>query len=208
MKIIERFLGYLNDKRNKKHEIKKLKAKNSKEFSWNTFWVSTFAIIAIFLICIVFTFAFYLSRATDGLFNLANNNPEVPLAYFMSDSMDEEGVIAAVMLSELKQLSISGNTDGNFEGMWTTKTVRELQKKDLTCVDEYVYWRINSSDITLNEQMKDKSCKSYAESDVVKFYKCPLNNCEMIETTREQVDEFIPKSISITNINVKGGKGA
>ena len=173
----------------------------SRGFSWKS--VLTVAIIMFTMIVIAF-----MHYSTQ----FASNNPEIGLAYLFKDSYDGESVVQA---SLLKQAQGKGNLDLDFRGTWTTKTVRELQKKDLTCIDEYEYVTLENPDKFSNVKFEDRGCKfvdiEHAEYGNVKlsnetlYYKCPLFNCERIEVQRNVSGDFIPESIIVTHVDIEGG---
>ena len=107
--------------------------------------------------------------------------------------MKEEKESKMALIDLIKQMQIKGNVDMDFKGEFTTKQIRELQKKDLTCIDLYDYKMVNSSELIERTRLEDSKCENFATDHDLKYYKCPKFNCERIEIQRKAVDEFILK---------------
>jgi hypothetical protein len=111
-------------------------------------------------------------------------------------------------LSILKQMDMGLDTEGSFTGEFTTKKVRTLEKKDLTCIDKFQYHKVAEyeQDLVFVEKLKDQLCTRFASTNGTSFYKCPTFNCERVEVAKEDPYSFIPKSIVIRKVSVNSKK--
>ena len=209
--------SFFNKSFERKHEINKLKAKNSSMFNWTKFWQTFFIIIGICFVSVAVTTTYLIVGGLTGLFSALGNtgasfghalevNPELGvLLSGMSNDAEPQTTAMLTSLTLIKQMQIKGNVDMDFKGEFTTKQIRELQKKDLTCIDLYDYKMVNSSELIERTRLEDSKCENFATDHDLKYYKCPKFNCERIEIQRKAVDEFIPKTISVTNLNGEAG---
>lgn len=188
-----------------KREMEKIKTQQRKTFDWTTFTV-------IILVCGTILFSVFLlslglgvANAVGPLNTILDKNPELALGYAFQDHLDEDIVAYVLGLEILKQMQLDGEVDFNFQVDFTTKTVRYLEKKDLTCVDEYTYKKINKSNFVSAQRLKDNKCIWYAFKKPYDYYKCPRFNCERIEKTRIIHDEVIPKYFEINRIKTSVG---
>ncbi len=209
------------EKKEKKHELKKLKIEhNYKTINWTQ-------LISIILICLVITigissFGFvWLMKSVSNAFSnsvvgVAENigvalteSPEI--AFALSNDIPEE----AVYLSLLKQMDT--DIDIDFNGYFTTVNERSLEKVNLSCIDEYRYfWTHNEETfnctacdsisyknlVLKNEERIDQGCVVFDEKGDYFLWKCPLRNCQQREVIRVLHDEFIPTKIAVHRVKV------
>lgn len=201
---------------NEKDKLKRLKVeKGYKTINWTH-------IISIVLICIVLTAGisiWIINNVAVSLSNAASDvgqsvvtafekNPELMFAF--NNDLPQEALYFAI----LKYMSAEASVD--FYGYFTTKTIRSLEKVNLSCMDKYQYRTSLQPDFyTKNtenyirqikwfEQLKDIGCSQYHIVGNLTYFKCPLRNCEHKEVTRIINDEFIPQRIGVKKVSIEG----
>jgi len=197
--------------------IQKEKVKHRTDFNWNMFLMGLLCSLTVLLIFSSFFTAYIINSATTAgitaIGNLGSSvaavaevNPEL----FMG--LRGESSKELLIMTIAKQISAEAGVSGNFTGRFTTRTLRETQKWDPNCIDEYTYGYfrnhgalpVDSAEYIRNlefrENLSDKGCAFYSYTYNYTYYKCPKNNCKRVLITREVLDEFIPEKVIISKV--------
>lgn len=217
MTIFEKISGYFKDSREKNFEIRKLKAANSKDFNWTTFSITFLIIFALIVGIAASVIYFSVNAVSNTLESAITKNPELAFLALSEEysTSSQSNMELLAILSVAKQVSMEtkGSIDMNFKGYFTTKDVRELQKVNLSCIDDFEYFDISGNLITPenDERLKDEQCIKYftenTENSTTGYYKCPKFNCATKEVISKQVDQFIPDYITVSHIDANLNSG-
>lgn len=98
-----------------------------------------------------------LATVPSELNSVLAKNPEVAAIYAASANDNvyygrDDPVMYAVILSALKQMSANGKVDMTYNANFTTVVDRSLEKVNLSCVDEYDYYKIETKVTTVQQQ--------------------------------------------------------
>ncbi len=203
----------------KKHifEIKKLKI----EKGYKTInWTQLIIVVIIFIVLTAGTFAILATWFSNTLMmaivegvegfskpfaQVFEANPEIMFA------LNEDLPVEALYLTLAKQMSAEANVD--FNGYFTTRTERSLEKVNLSCINKYQIEPHSYENNPLRKfefevRVNNAGCQiiwtNKTGGIIDAIIKCPLKNCEQKEIQRIVMDEFIPKNINIERVKIEG----
>ncbi len=141
------------------------------------------------------------------------NNPEI--AFALNKDLSDN----VMYLALASQMRGEGDVQGSFNGYFTTREERSLEKIDLRCIDKYNYVMFKNPGLVRNksrsseypaltkyrEELEDDGCYIYGTGDDLFYYKCPLRNCNQRVVKRIVPDKFIPDKVNINRIQVSAG---
>lgn len=178
-------------------ERRRVKMKRVEVGSIPRVWLGTLAIllglVAVALVCAAYMISHALDgmaqssaatvtalggvgeQVSKGLSDVIVENPEVGI-FGLGAAMDydTETTFKMTSLSIAKQLSASADADvqGHIAGHFGSKDIRWLEKVNLSCLDAYDYYELNSSRPTFPRDMeiaKDRGGNKYAEINETVF---------------------------------------
>jgi len=203
--------GWLKHRR----ELKKEKIKNKKYFNWTAFWITIIIFFIISSLALMTLFTITFTNAFISMGEAISKNPGILLT-----SSDNEQMEILAGVSFLKDIGASGNLNGRYEARWTIKENRELEKIDLTCIDEYAYytlWNKNKysnekgsrgyNNLILNlEEWNDKGCIFFKEEGNRTYVKCPKKNCQLREKITEEEGNMISERLIVSKVSAEVGQ--
>ena len=205
--------------------------KEQSKFNWTqivmTVLISVFAIVSIIIISLAVLLVNFSKDVSDGassvFSSMMDKNPELFLQ--IGDNPLNDDYLLGYTLLKSKDIELNGN----FKARPLTKMERSLEKKDLTCIDEYEYvtagytsqtstsdWHyltvVNLSylqqtkmtpiDVEQIARYNDLGCTEYGSDGTKSYLKCPLYNCEMIEVKREVPYGWAVDSLEVSSIKL------
>ena len=190
------------------------KVEEIKEYNPDFSPVWIFLGICLVVICVgMFVASTNMASNTNKLITNAQSKLDKIQTPTYSDDMSQ--LLSSLLL---KQMTVSGDGSlklgGSFDGRFTTKIDRTLEKVNLSCIDEYQYrtsinpegYIPNSEDyvnqVRWFEQLKDMGCSAYRVAGNVSYFKCPKHNCPMKEVDAEKSGSFIPQRVILNNIGM------
>ena len=204
-------------------ERRKVRMKRIEVGSIPRVWLGTLAVLIALLAVAVVSAAYMVAHALDGMAQSSSatvtalggvgeqvsksvgeviaSTPEIALVGIgAATESSEDTTMKLAALGVLKQMSASGNADvqGHIAGHFVSEEVRRMEKVNLSCIDAYNYYELNTSKPSYPRDMeiaKDRGGSKYAEVNDTVFIKVPAHNCAMREystpTTADLVmDDF------------------
>jgi hypothetical protein len=191
--------------------LKKDKPNNGKvPMNWNQVIITVLVCLAAVIVGFIVT----MGSVTKEL----ASSPEVPLA--LSGNVDENLLLLSILknFDASADIDLGADVDMEFNGHWPEKYERQLEKVNLSCVDQYTYLSHQSPEsynadssgyvnaLEFFESANDQGCMIYGSAGNVTLFKCPKRNCRMREISVEtSAEDFIPTDISITKVSAEAG---
>lgn len=207
-----------------------MKNKEKIPFNHTVFWCYIIGLICAIIITTIISTTIIsnhiiglTSELSEPIAGIITENPELGIAWLSSEYfLSDDVALLGMGVSALKNSNGKLDLGGNFRGSFLRKEVRELEKVDLACVDEYTYEDIyykNSSDIKYMKKktlFDDRGCRKYGTTTTpqnyktvyIILYKCPKRNCKLRETSYMEVDKdkFSSLSFDLKKALIEVGK--